>query len=248
MIRISNIHKSFHEGTTVIRVLEDFSLEIPEKQFLVIIGANGSGKSTLLNILAGTVFPESGKIKIGETELSKLPEYKRSNRIARIFQDPKMGTASELSLLENFRLAFLRNESKTLRIGTGKDFRKLVGMKVSTLNLGLEQKLDQPMGTFSGGQRQALTLLMAVMTKPGILLLDEPTAALDPKTSVNIMETADRIIRETGLTAILVTHQVKDAVRYGDRLIQLSEGKIIRDIAGNEKKTLAPEQVLNWFS
>ena len=247
MIRLSNISKSFQEGSNSVKVLENLTLEIPDKQFLVLVGANGSGKSTLLNILAGTFIPDMGEVILDDRNITSLPENQRARNIARIFQDPKSGTASELSLLENFRLAFLRSHPKGLHIGTGKEFRKMVAEKVLHLKLGLENKLDQLMGTFSGGQRQALTLLMAAMEKPALLLLDEPAAALDPKTSLNIMEAANRVIRESELTAILVTHELKDAIRYGDRVIQLSEGKIIRDISGPEKEKLSAVELLSWF-
>ncbi|HRH65039.1 MAG TPA: ATP-binding cassette domain-containing protein [Bacteroidia bacterium] len=248
MIEFIDIQKTYGAGTIhEIKALEPLNLKIMDGEFVVLIGSNGSGKSTLFNLLAGSTQPDKGQILINKTDISHLPEHQRCLYLSRIFQDPLSGTASELSILDNFRLAALRTRKKTLKIGTSQIFRKIIKDRIAGLNLGLESKIDQPVGTLSGGQRQALTLLMAVMDSSQILLMDEPTAALDPGTSRVIMEIAGRIIREEGLTAILITHQVKDVLRYGDRLIQMKEGKILRDLNKTQKQGIQVNEVLGWF-
>jgi len=227
--------------------LKDVELTFSRGEFTVVLGSNGSGKSTLLNLIAGTVRPDYGKIMLEDSEVTFLPEHRRSRWISRIFQDPLKGTAPDLSLLENLRLASLRTGKKRLVIGTGSDFRRKAAEKVATLGLGLEEKLDQPMGTFSGGQRQALSLLMAVMSEAKILLLDEPTAALDPRTATVVMELANRLIRQYGLTALLITHQLKDAITYGNRVVLLSEGSVVADRTGESRKSLQVNDLLKWF-
>ncbi|HXB11438.1 MAG TPA: ATP-binding cassette domain-containing protein, partial [Bacteroidia bacterium] len=212
------------------------------------VGSNGSGKTTLLNIISGAELSTNGKIIIDNTDVSRLPEYKRSKWIARVFQNPLSGTASELSILDNFRLASIRTAKKTLTIGVNETFRKRVKDKIAQLGMGLENKLDQAMGTLSGGQRQALTLLMSVMDDTKILLLDEPTAALDPRSAALILQTADSLIKQYKLTAILITHNLKDANQYGSRLIQMGEGKILRDIKLTEKKSLQMQEMYEWFN
>lgn len=248
MIALQQVSKSFARGTaSEVKALNDVSLLIPRGQFAVLLGANGSGKSTLMNLVAGTVQPDSGRILLDGQDVTGTPDYGRSRWVSRIFQDPLTGTAPSLSLLENLRLAALRCKPKTLTVGTGKEFRKRASEMVSSLELGLETKLDQPVGTLSGGQRQALSLLMAVMDDTRILLLDEPTAALDPRTSVRVMELADRIIRQYGLTAVMITHQLKDAIRFGDRILVLSEGRVLADISGQERNSLQVNDLLKWF-
>jgi putative tryptophan/tyrosine transport system ATP-binding protein len=248
MIQIEQVSKTFNKrGSGEIKALDRISVLIPKAEFTLIVGSNGSGKSTLLNMITGSLSPDEGKISIDDQDLTRLEEHERSKWISRMFQDPKLGTAPDLSILENFRLAALRTHSKTMRIGTGEAFRKIVREKISMINLGLEHKLDQPMGTLSGGQRQALALVMAIMDDSKVLLMDEPTAALDPKTSVVIMELAEKIIREFKLTAVLITHDVKDVIRFGDRVIQLAEGKIRRDLKGAEKKVLTLAEIVDWF-
>lgn len=248
MIRLLGLTKTFHPGkANETRALKDVHLDIETGTFLVLVGANGSGKSTLLNILAGAIFPDRGSIFLGDRNLTRLPDYARSRWIARVFQDPLGGTAPELSILDNFRLAALRGTAKKLRIGTTPGFRLEVRDRIARLDMGLEDKLDQPMGTLSGGQRQALTLLMSVMAKAEVLLLDEPTAALDPHAAQKVMETARQIIVEHGLTAILVTHDMKEAVTYGNRLVQMHRGHILRDVSGAAKQALQPEAIYQWF-
>ena len=249
MIQIDKINYTFNRGSlNETKAISDLSLNISKGEFIVVLGSNGSGKSSLLNLIAGTIQPEAGSITLEENDITHLPEHKRCKWIARVFQNPLLGTAPELSILENFRLASLRTKTKGFQIGTGNVFRKLVKEHISELGLGLESKIDQAVGTLSGGQRQSLTLSMAVMDEAKILLMDEPTAALDPKTSGLFMEIADRVIKERNLTCLLITHQLKDALNFGQRVLQLKEGKIVRDIQGDKKEKLTQNELFAWFS
>jgi len=237
MISLKGISKTFNKGSANENMLlNDFNLDIHRNEFTVIVGSNGSGKSTLLNLLAGSIQPDEGQILIDDNDISSLKDFQRSKWIARIFQDPLSGTAPELSILENFRLASIRTHTKTLKVGTNTIFREKVREMVAGLGLGLENKLEQSMGSLSGGQRQALTLLMATSDETQLLLLDEPIAALDPKTSITIMKLANDIIRQANLTAVMVTHSMKDAIEYGDRIILLREGKIAKIFPGKKKR------------
>ncbi len=230
MISVQKIHKIFNRGkANQVDAIQGVDLEIGGKEFLVIVGSNGSGKTTLLNLVAGSVLPTSGSVHIDGNDVTKLADYNRSEWIARVFQNPLSGTAPDLSILDNFRLAAIRTKPKGLSIGINDGFKKLVKDKISTLGMGLENKIEQPMGTLSGGQRQALTLLMSVMDSCKVLLLDEPTAALDPKSADVVMKTADKLITDFGLTAILVTHNLKEAYNYGNRIIQMVEGRVEKD-------------------
>lgn len=249
MIELQHINKVFNKGKiNEVTALNDVSLTIEKEDYLVVVGSNGSGKTTLLNIIAGAELSSGGKVLINNTDVSRLPEYKRSRWIARVFQNPLSGTASGLSILDNFRLAAIRTKHKNLTIGIDEAFKKRVKEQIATLGMGLENKLEQAIGTLSGGQRQALTLLMSVMDNAQILLLDEPTAALDPRSTALIMETADKLIKQYKLTAILITHNLKEAHQYGNRLIQMSEGKVLRDLKESEKKTLQLQGMFEWFS
>lgn len=249
MIHIKNISKIYNKGNEdEVSALKDVSIEIPQGEFVVIIGTNGSGKSTMLNLLLGTQTATQGNIIINDNDITALPEYKRSKWISMVFQNPAHGTAPELSILENFRLASLRAGKKKLSIGINDDFRKTVEEKVASLGMGLEKKLEQPMGSLSGGQRQALTLLMGVMDKTDILLMDEPTAALDPKSSQVVMQLADKINKELGITIVLVTHSMKDALHYGSRLLMFHGGTILRDLNGIDKSQLQLSNLQEWFS
>lgn len=249
MISLNGISKTFSKGSpNEVNLLINFNLEINQNDFIIVVGSNGSGKSTLLNILAGVVRINEGSIVLDEKDITQSKDYKRSRWLARIFQNPLAGTAPDLSILENFRLASIRTGSKGLRIGTDKKFRAKVRDRIAVLNLGLENKLDQEMGSLSGGQRQALALLMAIMDETRLLLLDEPTAALDPRTSELIMNLADKVIKEYSLTALLVTHQIKDVVNFGNRVIQMKEGKIIRDLRKTEKEKLNIAEINEWFN
>ncbi|QQL51130.1 ABC transporter ATP-binding protein [Mucilaginibacter ginkgonis] len=249
MIEINNLVKTYNKGLdTEVLALQDINLNISDGQFLVIVGANGSGKSTLLNAIAGSVLPTSGEILFDGQAVTKLRDFERSRWIARIFQNPLSGTAPGLSIIDNFRLAALRTKPKGLTVGIDSTFRKLVQEKVSVLGLGLENKPDALMETLSGGQRQALTLLMSTMDECKILLLDEPTAALDPRSADIVMRTADKIIQSLNLTAILVTHNLKEAFTYGNRIIQMAEGRIIKDFDQDCKQQLKQADLFEWFS
>jgi len=248
MIELQHITKVFNRGqVNEVTALSDVSLSIQKGEFVVVIGSNGSGKSTLFNIIAGAETPTNGQVIIDKKDVTKLAEYKRSQWIARVFQNPLSGTAPDLSIIDNFRLAALRTKSKQLTIGVNEAFKKTVRDKIATLGMGLENKIEQQMGSLSGGQRQALTLLMSVMDKTDILLLDEPTAALDPRSANTILQTADTLIKEYNLTAILITHNLKDAYQYGNRLVQMNEGKVLRDLDKNTKAALTQNDLFQWF-
>lgn len=248
MIRLENIDKTFNKGTAnEIAALRDINLSINKNEFVTLIGVNGSGKSTLLNLIAGTFTPDNGTIIINKQEVTGVPEHRRSKSIARVFQNPLAGTASDLTILENFRLASVRAHSKQLKIGTTSAFMNVVKEKIAGLGLGLENKLNQPMGTLSGGQRQALTLLMSVMDNSDILLLDEPAAALDPRTAELIMRIAGELVTQYQLTAVHVTHNLKDAANYGTRIIQMNEGVIVRDFIKSDHPVLSAATIFEWF-
>jgi len=249
MLSLKNVHKTFHTGkANQVNAVNDVNLQINTGEFVVIVGANGSGKTTLLDMVAGSVSPSSGSINVDGSDVTKLREYSRSKWIARVFQNPMSGTASELSILDNFRLAAIRTRPKGLTIGINETFKNQVKERISTLGMGLENKIDQQMGTLSGGQRQALTLLMSVMDNCKILLLDEPTAALDPKSAQIVMKTADDLISHYRLTAILITHNLKDAFNFGNRLILMGEGQVVKDIDAQQKSALKQNDLFDWFA
>lgn len=248
MIEINQIHKIFNKGkANQVDAINGIDLKINDGEFLVIVGSNGSGKTTLLNLVAGSVLPTSGRISIDNNDVTDLPDYKRSQWIARVFQNPVSGTASDLSIIDNFRLAAIRTKPKGLSIGVDEAFKKLVKDKIATLGMGMENKTDQAMGTLSGGQRQALTLLMSIMDSCKVLLLDEPTAALDPRSAEVVMKTADKLIKDFQLTSILITHNLKDAYNYGTRIIQMSEGAILKDLNTEYKSKLKQNDLFDWF-
>lgn len=248
MLVLDQLQLTFNAGkANALTAVDIDRLALPAGEFMVVLGANGSGKSTLLNLVAGSLHPDRGSIQLDGEDLTRMPDYRRSRRIARVFQNPLAGTAGTLSILDNFRMAAMRGSPKGLRIGTGTHFRRAVREQVATLGMGLEDKLHQAMGTLSGGQRQALTLLMTVMADVDVLLLDEPTAALDPRTARQVMEIADRLVRENTLIAMLVTHHIHEALRYGDRLVQMRNGQIVRDLAAAEKQALSHAEVVGWF-
>lgn len=248
MIVLKHISKVFNKGkVNEVTALRDVNVHIQKGEFVVMLGSNGSGKSTLLNIVAGSEICTSGSITVNGTDVTLLPDYGRSKWMARVFQNPFNGTAPDLSILDNFRLAALRAQPKKLHVGINAAFKKTVHDKIATLGMGLEHKINQPMGSLSGGQRQALTLLMSVMDDTKILLLDEPTAALDPRSAQVVLALADTIVKEYGLTALFVTHNLKDAHQYGNRLIQMQEGAVLRDIAGPEKQQLQLNTMFEWF-
>ncbi|HUX84976.1 MAG TPA: ATP-binding cassette domain-containing protein [Chitinophagaceae bacterium] len=249
MLELEHIEKHFNKRTPAeVRAVGGLDLTVKDGEFLVLIGFNGSGKTTLLNLISGTLAPDSGSIRIDGKEVTGLKDYQRSFWIARIFQNPLAGTAPDLSILDNFRLASLRTRPKSFRTAVDRRFRQRVKERLSLLHMGLEDKTDSLVGKLSGGQRQALTLLMAVMDRSRILLMDEPTAALDPKSSDLLIHMAAALIRELGLTAILVTHDLRYAGTYGTRLIMMQEGKIKQDLDQSEKASLTPAGLVQWFT
>ncbi len=248
MIKLDQINKKFHKGFPNESIaIREVSLEIENGEYAIIVGANGSGKSTLLNLIAGNIFADKGKIFIDNTDVTFFKDYQRSKFISRVFQNPLQGTAPDLSVLDNFRLAALRTQRKKLISGINKKFEQLVKEQISVLKLGLESKLHQMMGTLSGGQRQALTLVMGTMANCKLMLLDEPAAALDPRSAALVMEKANDIILMNKLTAILVTHNMKDALNYGNRLIQMKEGVVVKDLNNEQKKSLVQAELFRWF-
>lgn len=248
MITLKDIRKTFFAGQpNEVKALKGITLDIPEGSFTLLTGANGSGKSTILKVIAGSLAPDTGTVTIDGEAYMGVPEHARAPLIARLFQDPLAGTSPDLSIVENFRLGYLRGSRKGLVQGINRTFRSMVADRIRMLGMGLENKLDQDMGSLSGGQRQALTLLMATMADCKVLLMDEPTSALDPRSSEIVMEQAEAIIREKNLTAILVTHRLKDCLHYGDRVVHLSEGEIAYDVRGDQKKSLTLDKILSWF-
>ena len=237
MLELQHISKTFNPGTVNAKTaLRDLSLTLREGDFVTVIGGNGAGKSTMLNAVAGPFMVDAGKILIDGTDVTHLPEHKRAALIGRVFQDPMMGTAPTMQIEENLALAARRGQRRGLKWGVTNAERDEYHEKLKTLGLGLEDRMTAKVGLLSGGQRQALTLLMATLKRPKLLLLDEQTAALDPTTAAKVLELSDRIEEENGLTAMMITHNMTDAIRHGNRLIMMNEGKIILDIAGEEKK------------
>lgn len=248
MIELTNISKTFNANTdAAVFALRDIHLTITQGEFLIVLGSNGSGKSTLLNAIAGSTMVSSGDIRIEGVNVTTLKDFERSKWIARIFQNPLQGTAPDLSIIDNFRLASLRTKPKRLKTGINNKFRAEVQEKISLLNMSLENKLEQSVGSLSGGQRQALTLCMAVMDEAKILLMDEPTAALDPKSSENLMQNAVKFISMFGFTTVFITHHLHDAHHFGNRIIQMQEGSIIRDLPELEKQKLQLNDLYKWF-
>ena len=248
MLKIDNIKKTFNPGTINEKVaLNGVNLSLEEGDFVTVIGGNGAGKSTTLNAIAGVWPVDSGKIYIGGDDVTRLSEYKRAKYLGRVFQDPMTGTATTMSIEENMAIAARRGQSRGLPWGITKKERDIYREMLATLDLGLEDRLSSKVGLLSGGQRQAITLLMASIQKPRLLLLDEHTAALDPKTAAKVLEISDKIIADHHLTAMMVTHNMKDAIAHGNRLIMMHEGRVILNIAGEEKKKLTVEDLLHQF-
>ena len=248
MLDIQNIHKTFNAGTVNEKhALKGISLHLDAGDFVTVIGGNGAGKSTMLNAVAGVWPVDSGKIVIDGVDVTGLPEHKRAKYIGRVFQDPMTGTAATMQIEENLALALRRGKPRTLRTGITKGEREQYRELLKLLDLGLEDRLTSKVGLLSGGQRQALTLLMATLQKPKVLLLDEHTAALDPKTAAKVLATTDRIVNRDNLTTIMITHNMKDAIAHGNRLIMMSEGQIILDIRGENKMHLTVEDLLHQF-
>ena len=248
MLEINNIVKTFNPGTVNEKVaLRGVSLHLKPGDFVTVIGGNGAGKSTLMNTVAGVYPVDSGSISIDGVDVTALPEHKRAKFIGRVFQDPMMGTAASMQIEENLALASRRGKPRTLRPGITRTEREGYRQQLKILGLGLEDRLTAKVGLLSGGQRQALTLLMATLQKPKLLLLDEHTAALDPKTAAKVLEVTQRIVDEEHLTTLMITHNMKDAIAHGNRLIMMHEGKIIYDVEGEEKRNLKVSDLLQKF-
>ena len=246
MLQMNNIYKTFNVGTVNEKTaLRNLSLTLEDGDFVTVIGGNGAGKSTMLNAIAGTWPVDNGSIVIDGIDVTKLPEYKRAKFLGRVFQDPMTGTAATMEIEENLALAMRRGESRTLRKGIKEKERQQYREMLATLGLGLEDRMTSKVGLLSGGQRQALTLLMATLKKPKLLLLDEHTAALDPKTASKVLETTDMIVNRDHLTTLMITHNMKDAIAHGNRLIMMMDGRIILDIRGEEKKKLTVPDLLH---
>ena len=248
MLELKNIYKTFNAGTVNEKqALKGINLTLEDGDFVTVIGGNGAGKSTMLNAIAGVWPVDEGQIIIDGKNVTNLPEHKRAAFLGRVFQDPMNGTAATMGIEENLALALRRGQSRTLRAGIKSSEREVYKRLLSTLGLGLEDRLTSKVGLLSGGQRQALTLLMATLKKPKLLLLDEHTAALDPKTAAKVLETTEMIVNRDHLTTLMITHNMKDAITHGNRLIMMMEGKIILDIRGEEKKKLTVEDLLHKF-
>ena len=249
MLEIKDIYKTFNAGTiNEKRALQGVSLHLKPGDFVTVIGGNGAGKSTLMNSVSGAYQVDEGKIYIDGKDVTHLPEHKRAQYIGRVFQDPMMGTAATMQIEENMALAARRGKLRTLRPGITKAERAEYKDMLKILDLGLEDRMTAKVGLLSGGQRQALTLLMATLKKPKLLLLDEHTAALDPKTAAKVLDVTERIVSRDNLTTLMITHNMRDAIAYGNRLIMMYDGKIVVDVSGEEKKNLTVEQLLNLFS
>ncbi len=249
MLELTDLYKTFNANTVnEKRALNGVSLSLHEGDFVTVIGGNGAGKSTMLNAVAGVFGVDEGAITIDGHNVTHLPEHERAAYIGRVFQDPMMGTAATMGIEENLALAARRGARRTLRAGITKTERERYRELLKTLDLGLENRLTSKVGLLSGGQRQALTLLMATLQKPKLLLLDEHTAALDPKTAAKVLELSDKIVAENGLTTLMVTHNMRDAIAHGNRLIMMYDGKIAIDVSGAEKKKLTVEDLLAQFS
>ena len=249
MLELKHIHKYYNTGTVnEMCLFEDFNLTIRDHEFVSVVGSNGSGKTSLLNIICGSIPLDEGTIRIGTEDITKMAEYKRQRRIGRVYQNPAMGTCPSMTIAENMALADNKGKFFNLRPGKNKQRIDFYRESLRTLGLGLEDKMDVKVGVLSGGQRQAMALLMSTMTPIEFLILDEHTAALDPKTAETIMELTDRIVREKNLTTIMVTHNLRYAVDYGNRLLMMHQGKAIMDKAGTEKEETRIDDILKKFN
>lgn len=248
MLQIKNVHKTFNPNTiNEKKALNGINLNLKEGDFVTVIGGNGAGKSTMLNMVAGVYPVDCGNIIIDGIDVTKLPEHKRSKYIGRVFQDPMTGTASQMQIAENLALAARRGQFRGLKAGIKHKEKEEYKKLLESLDLGLEDRLTSKVGLLSGGQRQAITLLMATLKKPKLLLLDEHTAALDPKTAKKVLDLTQKIVSENNLTTIMITHNMKDAIAIGNRLIMMNDGKIIYDVEGEEKKALTTADLLAKF-
>ena len=249
MLNISNVEKTFNPGTiNEKKALNGIDLHLAKGDFVTVIGGNGAGKSTMLNMVAGVYPVDCGNIVIDGFDVTRLPEYKRAKYLGRVFQDPMTGTAADMQIEENLALAARRGKTRLLRVGITAKERKEYKELLKILDLGLEERLTAKVGLLSGGQRQALTLLMATLKKPKVLLLDEHTAALDPKTAKKVLDITEEIVQKNNLTTIMITHNMADAIRVGNRLIMMNNGQIIYDISGEEKKNLKVSDLMELFA
>ena len=250
MLKITNVFKTFNVGTiNEKRALDDINLTLKDGDFVTVIGGNGAGKSTLQNVISGTTIPDFGKIEINGIDITKLPEYKRAKFIGRVFQDPMLGTASDMWIEENLALAYKRGEKRSpFKWMINSNKQDLFKQSLAKLGLGLENRMKSKVKLLSGGQRQAITLLMATIKKPDLLMLDEHTAALDPKTANLVLTLTKEIIETNNITTLMITHNMRDALAYGNRLIMMDQGKIVFDVSGDEKKNLTVEDLLVKFN
>ncbi len=249
MLKITNLQKTFNRGTVNEKTaLYGIDLQLNDGDFVTVIGGNGSGKSTLLNAIAGVWKLDCGTIEIDGVDVSQVPEYRRAKYLGRVFQDPMQGTAPDMEIAENLHIASKRGIKRRFVWGVRKKDRAHYRELLATLELGLEDRISSKVGLLSGGQRQAVTLLMATLNRPKLLLLDEHTAALDPKTAAKVLEITDQIVNKDKLTTLMITHNMKDAIAHGNRLIMMHEGRIIVDVSGEEKKNLSVEHLLNLFT
>lgn len=249
MLKITNLHKTFHPGTVnAKKALNGLNLTIADGEFVTVIGGNGAGKSTMLNAISGVFLPDEGCIEIDGVDVTRMREYKRAKYLGRVFQDPMMGTAPDMEIAENLSIAARRGKTRKLVWGLPRKERESYREVLAKLELGLEERLSTKVGLLSGGQRQAVTLLMATLKKPKLLLLDEHTAALDPKTAAKVLEITEKIVAEEKLTTLMITHNMRDAIKYGNRLIMMHEGRVIVDVSGEDKKKLTVEYLLELFT
>ena len=249
MLEIKNVSKTFNPGTVNAKTaLNGLNLTLHDGDFVTVIGGNGAGKSTMLNAVAGTITVDTGSIVLDGKDLTRMPEFKRASYLGRVFQDPMMGTAATMQIEENLAMADRRGKRRTLRPGITNADRERYMEQLKILDLGLEDRMTAKVGLLSGGQRQALTLLMATLQKPELLLLDEHTAALEPKTAAKVLEATRRIVERNHLTTMMITHNMRDAIAYGNRLIMMYNGHVVVDVSGEEKQRLTVEQLLDLFS
>ena len=249
MLKIDSVHQIFNQGSiNEVHALRGIDLHLPPKQFVTVIGSNGAGKSTLFNVTAGVFPPSQGTITIDNEDVSQWPEHRRAALIGRVFQNPLQGTAATMTIAENLTLAMVRTQRLTLRLGVNRNRRGKLADMLAPLNLGLEERLDDQVALLSGGQRQAMTLIMASLSRPKILLLDEHTAALDPATAQKILELTDEIVEDQQLTTLMITHNMQQALTYGDRTLMLHKGQIVLDISGEERKGMTVPDLIEKFS